>query len=162
MADWKVDGLKFLNDTFGTSWKSEKITNTEQFLSDMSGQVMAILGSGVLGGGTGLSDADVEFAKAAAAGNVKMSEEAIREIMRISEIMALTRKHKAGLDLNAIGKKHNTDVSHTKASWDNKNSWVPGEPLPAHLQAPNWDTAFGGRFKGRGGQRAVPQGHSKL
>jgi hypothetical protein len=139
-----------------------KAEKTEVFFSDMAKQVMAILGSGVLGGGTGLSDADVEFAKAAAAGNVKMSEEAIREIMRISEIMALTRKHKAGLDLNAIGEKHNTDVSHTKASWDNKNSWVPGEPLPAHLQAPNWDTAFGGRFKGRGGQRAVPQGHSKL
>lgn len=61
----------------------DELDNSQAFLAAQASQVAQIIKQ--FGAGTGLSDADREFATKAAAGDISMSEDAIREIIRINE-----------------------------------------------------------------------------
>lgn len=61
----------------------DELDNSQAFLAAQASQVANIIKQ--FGAGTGLSDADREFATKAAAGDIAMSEDAIREIIRINE-----------------------------------------------------------------------------
>lgn len=76
----------------------EKITNTETFKSAIVPQVSAMLAS--TAGTANLSDADLKFAKAAAAGDINLDEKSISrllDIMERSSVEALA-SHQAKLD----------------------------------------------------------------
>ena len=80
-ADFVVSfgkGLERLGFNLG-----DELDNSQAFLAAQASQVAQIIKQ--FGAGTGLSDADREFATKAAAGDISMSEDAIREIIRINE-----------------------------------------------------------------------------
>ena len=80
-ADFLVSfgkGLERLGFNLG-----DELDNSQAFLAAQASQVANIIKQ--FGAGTGLSDADREFATKAAAGDIAMSEDAIREIIRINE-----------------------------------------------------------------------------
>ena len=69
---------KKLGKLFGIKGFEDEISATEALQQVLGGNVLAILASGDLGAGTGLSDNDVKFASNVAAGNIELTEENIR------------------------------------------------------------------------------------
>lgn len=69
---------KKLGKLFGIKGFEDDISATEALSQVLGGNVLAILSSGDLGAGTGLSDKDVEFARQVAAGTIELTEENIR------------------------------------------------------------------------------------
>lgn len=82
--DFRVTFGKALNLAFG--WKGDVIANTEAFYATMARETLEILGSGALGGGTAISDADRDYAAAIVGGSKELTEDSMREILRINEI----------------------------------------------------------------------------
>jgi len=66
----------------------QRVTNTETFLATGAQQTLALLQTGAAGAGTGISDADREFMEKAAGGNITVTEDAIRRIIRINRQIA--------------------------------------------------------------------------
>jgi hypothetical protein len=74
---------KLFNMTDAT--EDELIARTETYQKNMANATLAILGSGDLGAGTGLSDKDREFAQDVVAGNISLDEQSLRRIIEINE-----------------------------------------------------------------------------
>lgn len=81
-ADYKV-GLGKVLQQVGVNYDADAIANSEAFVAAQSKQVASIIKS--FGAGTGLSDADREFAIKAAGGDIKLTEPSIRRILDINE-----------------------------------------------------------------------------
>lgn len=85
----------------GIEFDSDAIANTEAFAAAQAKQVATIIKD--FGAGTGLSDADREFALKAAAGDITMTEKSIRRILDINEraninMIKRYNKEMAGID----------------------------------------------------------------
>jgi len=81
-AEWILATGKALQ-TIGFNVAEDPIANTEAFVATRAQEVGRIIK--LFGAGTGLSDADREFATKAAAGKVTMNEKSIRRILDINE-----------------------------------------------------------------------------
>lgn len=68
---------------------AEKVARTETFLTQGARETLNILGSGVVGAGTGISDKDREFIEKVVGGNITLSEEGIRDILRINKTVSM-------------------------------------------------------------------------
>lgn len=68
---------------------ADKIANTEAFGSAIGTRVLSLVKG--LGAGTGISNADRDFAAAMAGGNIKLDEQSIRKILDIGERAARAR-----------------------------------------------------------------------
>lgn len=80
-ADWKLGFGKALQQV-GVNISPDAIANTEAFAATRAQEVGRIIK--LFGAGTGLSDADREFATKAAAGQITMNETSIRRILDIN------------------------------------------------------------------------------
>lgn len=81
-AKFRVALGKALN-TAGINYAADEVANSEAFVASQAKQVANIITA--FGAGTGLSDADREFAIKAAGGDITMTESAIRRILDINE-----------------------------------------------------------------------------
>ena len=81
-ADARHSIAKFLH-TAGLV-DSPEVANTDAFIANSAKNTLAILGTGELGAGTGLSDADREFAAKVAAASIQLDEMAVRRILEIN------------------------------------------------------------------------------
>lgn len=81
-ADFRVGFGKALQ-LAGFSESEDEIANTEAFAASRAREVGTIIE--LFGAGTGLSDADREFATKAAAGDISMTEKSMRRILEINE-----------------------------------------------------------------------------
>jgi hypothetical protein len=88
----------------------EKVARTETFMKTAAQEVLNIMGSGKLGAGTGLSDGDRDFAKQVVAGDITLSEKAIRDLIDVNR----------RANVYAI-KKHNQRVDQYNARYKNAN-----------------------------------------
>lgn len=70
----------------GYTANDDAIANTEAYIAGRVTETGRLIS--MFGAGTGLSDADRQYAAAAAAGNIDMSEEGIRRILRIADEVA--------------------------------------------------------------------------
>lgn len=84
-ADLKLSFGKALQSA-GIKFGDNEIANTEAFIANRAQQVGQLIK--MFGAGTGLSDADREYAKQAAAGNIELTEASIRKIIDISNTAA--------------------------------------------------------------------------
>ena len=66
----------------------ERVATTEAFLAAGAQQTLAILQTGAVGAGTGISDADREFIAKAAGGTITLDADSIRRIIRINKQVA--------------------------------------------------------------------------
>lgn len=73
----------FLIERLGFDVGKDEVANTEAFLAAQAKQVAGIIKA--FGAGTGLSDADREFAEKAAGGKITMTEQSIRRILAIND-----------------------------------------------------------------------------
>lgn len=73
----------FLIERLGFNVSKDEVANTEAFLAAQAKQVAGIIKA--FGAGTGLSDADREFAEKAAGGKITMTEQSIRRILAIND-----------------------------------------------------------------------------
>jgi len=87
-ADWRVAATKYAQ-LVGIPVDPSMANNAEAFQSVMAQAVAKIIKQ--FGAGTGLSDADREYAKKMAAGDVNLNEAAIRRIFDVTEKMARAR-----------------------------------------------------------------------
>lgn len=87
-ADWRVAAIKYAQ-LAGIPVDPATADNSEAFQSVMAQAVAKIIKQ--FGAGTGLSDADREYAKKMAAGDVNLNETAIRRIFDITDNMARAR-----------------------------------------------------------------------
>ena len=81
-ANFKVGLGKALQEV-GINFAQDEIANTEAFAANAAKQVAQIIKA--FGAGTGLSDADREFATKAAAGDITLTEKSMRRIIDINE-----------------------------------------------------------------------------
>ena len=82
LAGIKTKFYSFLENRVGLDMGSAH-ANTEAFLGSMGSQVGQIIKQ--FGSGTGLSDADRDYAKMIVGGDIELDEDSIRELMRIQE-----------------------------------------------------------------------------
>ena len=82
LAGIKTKFYSFLENRVGLDMGSAH-ANTESFLGSMGSQVGQIIKQ--FGSGTGLSDADRDYAKMIVGGDIELDEDSIRELMRIQE-----------------------------------------------------------------------------
>lgn len=87
-ADWRVGALKYAQ-LAGLPVDEATLNNSEAFTAVMAQAVAKIIKQ--FGAGTGLSDADREYAKKMAAGDINLNEAAIRRIFDVTEKMARAR-----------------------------------------------------------------------
>jgi hypothetical protein len=80
-ADWKVGFGKALQAT-GINFATDEIANTEAFVATRAQEVGRLIK--MFGAGTGLSDADRQYAERAAAGQITLTEESIRKIIALN------------------------------------------------------------------------------
>lgn len=80
-------GLGAVLHELGVSYKEDEVENAQAFVASQAKQVASIIKA--FGAGTGLSDADREFAIKAAGGDIAMNEKSIRKILDINERAAL-------------------------------------------------------------------------
>ena len=66
----------------------EKVARTEAFIVQGARETLNILSSGAVGAGTGISDKDREFIEKVVGGNITLSEEGIRRILRINKTVS--------------------------------------------------------------------------
>lgn len=81
-AEWQVAAGKALQKV-GINFADDAIANTEAYGAAQAKEVGRVIQ--LFGAGTGLSDADREFARKAAAGEITMTESALRRILDINE-----------------------------------------------------------------------------
>lgn len=87
----------------GINIAEDAIANTEAFVAGRAQEVGRIIE--LFGAGTGLSDADREFAQKAAAGNITMTEPSIRRILDINERASANVIRNFNRDADAIDPK---------------------------------------------------------
>ena len=63
----------------------DTLVATQTFMAERGKQVLALLGSGDVGAGTGISDKDVAFMKEVAGQQITLNKETLARIMRIEE-----------------------------------------------------------------------------
>ena len=80
-ADWKVGFGKALQAA-GFNFAQDEIANTEAFVATRATEVGRLIT--MFGAGTGLSDADRQYAEKAAAGQITLTEESIRKIIELN------------------------------------------------------------------------------
>jgi hypothetical protein len=80
-AEFKVGLGKALQQA-GVNFADDAVSNTEAFAASRAAETGRIIK--MFGAGTGLSDADREFARKAAAGEITMTEQSIRRILDIN------------------------------------------------------------------------------
>jgi hypothetical protein len=101
-------GAEFIKNTgklinrIGFSAFEDDVKNTEAFMANMGNATLAILGSGALGAGTGISDNDRKFAKQIAGGEISLSEKAIRRILSLNQKVNLNTINRFNDDLSKI------------------------------------------------------------
>jgi len=98
-AEWIVSAGKALQ-RMGVNMAEDPIANTEAFAATRAQEVGRIIK--LFGAGTGLSDADREFATKAAAGEITMNEQSIRRILDINEKASLDLITRFNKDAEAI------------------------------------------------------------
>lgn len=80
-ADWQV-GLGRVLQKVGFTESEDPVANAQAYGAAAAQRVAGIIKA--FGAGTGLSDADREYARKAAAGDIEMTEEAIRKVIDIN------------------------------------------------------------------------------
>jgi hypothetical protein len=89
-ANFKLGTTRFI-DAVGLQVGDEKIINTQTFQNLMGNQTLAILGSGSLGAGTGISDNDRAFAERIAGGLITLDDKSIRKTMDLNQRLNQSR-----------------------------------------------------------------------
>ena len=97
-----IKGAGKILSRLGFNEFEDDIKNTEAFAASMGNATLAILGSGALGAGTGISDNDRKFAKQIAGGEITLSEKAIRRIISINQKVSENVINTFNADLDKI------------------------------------------------------------
>ncbi|MBL8567210.1 MAG: hypothetical protein JNM89_15985 [Hyphomicrobiaceae bacterium] len=136
-ADYILQFGKSLQ-TAGVTLAPEAIANTEAFVATRAAEVGRIIK--LFGAGTGLSDADREFATRAAAGSITLTEASIKRVLEIN--LRASR--------NVI-KAYNADVSQLDPSILPFDLRLPEAPAAATGEAPIRKTINGVTYEKRDG-----------
>lgn len=82
-AEYLVNLGNLLSSRLGITYAEEGVANTQAFAATMGNQVGQIIKQ--FGSGTGLSDADREYAEKIVGGKITMNEQAIRKLLAINK-----------------------------------------------------------------------------
>lgn len=82
-AEWMTNFGNFLNSRLGVEFDTDAVANTQAYSAMMGRQVGEVIKQ--FGSGTGLSDADRDYAEKIAGGKIGLNEKAIRKILDINE-----------------------------------------------------------------------------
>ena len=82
-AEYMVSFGNFLSSRLGITYAKDPVANSQAYAAMMGSQVGQIIKQ--FGSGTGLSDADREYAEKIAGGKISLSEPALRKIISINE-----------------------------------------------------------------------------
>jgi hypothetical protein len=96
-----------------------RVANTEAYLAASAQQTLALLQTGAVGAGTGISDADREFLAKAAGGSVNLTEESIRRIININKTVSRN-----------VFNAHNQLVDRTRQVFPNAKDMVQERYYP--------------------------------
>ena len=123
-ANFRTSLNKALN-TLGFDYNEDVIANTEAFAAAQAAQVAQIIKA--FGAGTGLSDADREFALKASGGDITMSQGAIRRILKINleasrNIIKNYNKEAETLDPREMGLPYSTLTVEVPTGLDVKSA----------------------------------------
>jgi hypothetical protein len=86
----------------GIDYFEDDVKNTEAYYANQAKQVAQVIKA--FGAGTGLSDADREYAEKAAAGKITMSEESLRKIIEMNQSASFRVIENVNKDISRIDK----------------------------------------------------------
>ena len=95
-----ITGLNKILNQLGFKESEDAVANTEAYVALRAQEVGRIIK--LFGAGTGLSDADREYAEKAAAGKITLNEESLRRIIEISDKVSYRTIHRFGEELKKI------------------------------------------------------------
>jgi hypothetical protein len=81
-ADFITGFGNFLTQT--GLYKGDAVSNTQTFAANRAQAVGQLLGSGILGAGTGITEFDVQFAQNMSAGKITITEDSIKRIIELN------------------------------------------------------------------------------
>lgn len=105
-ADWALSAGKALQQA-GISFNDDALANTEAFAASRAQEVGRIIQ--LFGAGTGLSDADREFATQAAAGKITMTQQSIERILDINIRASRNVIDRYNTEADRVGEQHGLD-----------------------------------------------------
>ena len=83
LAQWKITVGKFVRDNIGLDFAGDDIANSEAYISQLGREVATVIKE--FGAGTGLSDADREYAAKIVGGDIALDKDSLKRILRISK-----------------------------------------------------------------------------
>ena len=101
---------KFFN--LADASEQELIERTETYQRNMANATLAVLGSGDLGGGTGLSDKDRDFAQAVVGGEISLDERSLARIIDINERANVYRVKQHNQLVQRNNKRYNENLEY--------------------------------------------------
>jgi hypothetical protein len=113
-ADFLVNMGRALSQS-GVDLAEDPVANTQAFLAMRAQQVGRIIK--LFGSGTGLSDADRDYAEKAAAGQINLDEKAIRKIIQISDRQAkwaINRYEREASKVPSAAKPYDIGIQYPK------------------------------------------------
>lgn len=119
-------GLSKAMNLVGMS-NEEKVARTEAFLTQGARETLNILGSGVVGAGTGISDKDREFIEKVVGGNITLSEQGIRDILRINKTVSMDALKNYNEKVDEYNERYNESLP--KKYFVGQRATVNGEPF---------------------------------
>ena len=137
-------------------WKTgegDEVSRTQTVMAEMGKGTLAIMGSGDLGAGSGLSEKDLEFAELVAAGNIDLTEKTIKRMLDINAIANrnIIKRHNDTFKRNYKGKQFDLTVEtpeyETYASKDRKQKVYNAQARAWLKKNPNHPDAAGVRAK---------------
>lgn len=107
-ADYITNVGNFLTSRLGFSASKDPVANTQAYAAMMGKEVGKIIKD--FGSGTGLSDADREYAEKIAGGRITMTEEALRRLLKINKKSNIIKLKKYNEKADKIMKKPGADA----------------------------------------------------
>ena len=123
-----LTGLSRALRQVGINFKADEAANSQAYISALGANVGRVIT--LFGAGTGLSDADREYARQIAGGEITMDEAALRKILRINDSNARDVIARHNENVKQLGAPKNMLLTMPPQTY----SWLP----PADKEALDW------------------------
>ena len=149
LADLELQFNRLLG--LGGMGDEEMVSNTQKYIKLAARETATLLGTGVLGSGTGLSDKDVEFANGITNGDITLTKKSLLELIEISEKANVANIDNHNKLVNQLNSQYNSSLPQESYFSDNTTysarvnvlkQFVGGDPKKLEEAKRRWKARY--------------------